>query len=279
MTSFTERLSPQAKQQYELFRRCHPMRMKLHEVRRSLDVGPTQTLLDVGAHNTMTSYYLRKLGGTWHSVIYNPAAGEVATELLHENVHLLKDQALPFEDKSFDVLVLLNFPTSDVSHEAVIAECHRVLKPDGRLVICVPHAKKWTLISPLRQLLSSGESNTHALDGYTETELFNALKDGFDVHGVRTYSRVFVEFVDVITRFVVSRYGSHTERDYAGVNRVYGVAQLFYAIAYQLDMLVFFTRGHCLIATAKRRAWRPRKTPVLSDGRSISEAVLTKTAD
>jgi hypothetical protein len=34
-----------------------------------------------------------------------------------------------------------------------------------------------------------------------------------------------------------------------------------------------------MIAMAKRRAWHPRKTPVLVDGRSISEAVLSKAAD
>jgi hypothetical protein len=52
-----------------------------------------------------------------------------------------------------------------------------------------------------------------------------------------------------------------------------------FGLAYQLDFLLFFSRGNYLIANAKRRAWLPRKTPVLSDGRSITEAVLSKIKD
>ena len=65
-------------------------------------------------------------------------------------------------------------------------------------------------------------------------------------------------------------------RSDAAVMRMYSVAGIFYVLAAQLDMLLFFTRGHYLIAHAKRRAWRPRKTPVQSDGRTITEAVLSR---
>ena len=41
--------------------------------------------------------------------------------------------------------------------------------------------------------------------GYTESALFNILKDGFDVHHVRSYSRFFVEFVDAWVRYSMDR--------------------------------------------------------------------------
>jgi hypothetical protein len=59
------------------------------------------------------------------------------------------------------------------------------------------------------------------------------------------------------------------------IMRVYSLSAPFFLVAAQLDMLLFFTRGHRLIASAQRRAWLPRKTPILSDGRTISEAVLS----
>jgi hypothetical protein len=45
-------------------------------------------------------------------------------------------------------------------------------------------------------------------------------------------------------------------------------------IAAQLDLLLFFTRGYHLVAIAQRKIWRPRRTPVLKDGRSIADATL-----
>ncbi|MGQ9663098.1 MAG: hypothetical protein ACUVWX_12290 [Kiritimatiellia bacterium] len=51
---------------------------------------------------------------------------------------------------------------------------------------------------------------------------------------------------------------------------------VLYTLAYQLDLLLFFTRGYYMVASAKRRAWRPRTAPVLSDGRSLSEVVLVR---
>jgi hypothetical protein len=51
---------------------------------------------------------------------------------------------------------------------------------------------------------------------------------------------------------------------------------ILYRLFYQLDLLLFFTKGHRMLAVAHRRAWRRRDTPVLVDGRTLSEAVLSK---
>ena len=59
--------------------------------------------------------------------------------------------------------------------------------------------------------------------------------------------------------------------------RVLSIGGFFYKIAEQFDMLLLFNRGHRLVAVGKRRGWRPRDAPILVDGRSISEAVLSRT--
>jgi hypothetical protein len=56
--------------------------------------------------------------------------------------------------------------------------------------------------------------------------------------------------------------------------RFHAAAGVFYWIAFQLDALLLMTRGYRMIAVARRRDWRSREAPILSDGRSISEAVL-----
>jgi hypothetical protein len=46
-------------------------------------------------------------------------------------------------------------------------------------------------------------------------------------------------------------------------------------LAQGLDMLLFLARGSCLVCRARRRSfWRPRKSPVLLDGRSIADATI-----
>jgi hypothetical protein len=115
--------------------------------------------------------------------------------------------------------------------------------------------------------------------GYSESELFNILKHGFDVHNMRTYCRFFVELTDTFVRASCANAIESDPNSDKSLRRIYSIAYLPYRLAFQFDMLSFLSRGYNLIATAKRRAWRPRNTPVLVDGRSISEAVLHKAAN
>ncbi len=88
---------------------------------------------------------------------------------------------------------------------------------------------------------------------------------------MRSSSRFFIELVDTIACGIANK---RQERDTAAQMQLYKILSPFYWIAYQLDLLIFLARGHRLIASAKRHAWRSRDAPILSDGRSISEAVL-----
>ena len=166
------------------------------------------------------------------------------------------------------------------SDDAFIEECHRVLKTDGRLVLNASYIKDWSLINLLRTVFGlTPEKRGKIRPGYSESDLFRILKNGFDVHNIRSYSRFFLELIDTIVQFLAGRSGKGAEAPEKKRMRVYSLFGPLYWLAFQLDMLLFFTKGHHLIALAKRRAWRPRNAPVLVDGRSISEAVLTKPAD
>ncbi len=197
--------------------------------------------------------------------------------------------ALPFEDGSFErVLVLDHLEWVDDDY-AFMAEVHRVLKPAGLLFVDTEHRKRWTLWRPVRRLFGVEERPALRLrDGYTGTGLFDILKDGFDVQETRTYSRFFMEGTDTFTRLAVGALlgaersdaadkEGESDSDDAVRQRLYtiqSIAYPFYVLAEKLDWLMFFTRGYRLMAVARRRLWRPRRAPVLRDGRSIVDATL-----
>ena len=274
-------MSPVVAEQYFMFKKSLLLRAELQEIVRV--VGSTEGLvcLEIGSPNPFFSYRLRKLGGQWHTAIINNNALQAFTELLGENVYVVPDLKMPFKKKIFDVIVIIDLLEFVKNDESFIEECHGLLKSDGRLVVNVIKPKSWSLLNPLRTILGLASENTGRYRaGYTESRLFNILKHGFDVSVMRSYSKWFTEFVDLLVQFSLMRIEAKKHVDSAErKKRVMKLASIFYWVAYQLDMFLFFTKGFRLVASAKRRAWRPRNAPVLIDGRSISEVVLTKAAD
>ena len=215
--------------------------------------------------SSILSYQLRKQGGDWQTLAWRAGALEAVEPILGENVHQYQAPGFPFENKAFDVVVVVDCLEKAASDEAFIEECHRVLKPDGRLILSVTHLKPLSLVTWLRTLAGSpAESSGLARRGYGEPQLFRILKNGFDVMHVRSYQRLFVELIDIMTRRMRGqRVGVAANRS---IGRLYSAMYPLYRLAYQFDMLLLFTRGFRLIATAKRRVWIPRSAPVLVDG-------------
>ena len=275
MTKSDKTEPTEAEMHLHLFRKSLPLRMKLHEIRRALGRTDGQTCLDIGMDNGIMSHHLRKGGGNWHSAVTRESVRASVQTIVGKNVHVLNGPTLPFEEGYFDAVVIVDFLKYVESDYAFIEECHRIMKSEGRLVVSVSRLKPWTLIKPLRKILGlSLEKEGQNVSGYSESGLFRILKHGFDVLNVYTYSRFFVEFVDAFITFFARRMTMEENRE-KGM-RLYSIAGPLYWIADQLDMCLFLTKGHRFVSSAKRRVWRPRKTPLLADGRSISEAVLSR---
>jgi spore maturation protein CgeB/SAM-dependent methyltransferase len=71
--------------------------------------------------------------------------GEVATLLEREGHRVVtadptRAGALPFDDESFDTVLLGDFLAEWTSHDRPLAEARRVLRPGGRLIVAVPYA-------------------------------------------------------------------------------------------------------------------------------------------
>lgn len=272
-----------------LFKKSILKQAKLHQLVSLLGSVSGQTCLDVGGDNGVISWNLRKLGGTWISVDTSEKAVESIRRLVGERVELITGSKLPFADGTFDTVVVIDMLEHLEADYQFVVECHRVLKPNGRLIFNVPHIKPWALLPPVRRMLGlTQERHGHVRPGYTDAQMFDLMKDGFDVQEARTYSRFFVEALDTLIQFAAARVSKDAQAGAKGVLideqdfrkmdkmfRFYSMLYPFFWLAAQLDRLLFFTKGYCLAGRAKRRRqWLPRKVPKLADGRSIAEAAL-----
>lgn len=243
-------------------------------------VGSTteKTCLDTGGINGVLSVSLRTLGGTWRTINMGKSNADIVRQVLGEEI--IDGDSYPWSvDKgSFDAVVVVDQLEFLQDVASFIAECHRVLTPSGCLIVVTPHAKRSGILGLLRKLFGLVEGDPHqARIGYTESELFDILKDGFDVMEVRSYSRFFVECVHTFVSLFVHAAKEDkvsATRTRERMDRIYTWSYPFYWIADKLDGLLFFTRGYTLIASAKRRIWRPRRNVLLADGRSIAEAAI-----
>lgn len=255
----------QAELDAHIFRKSVPMQVMLQEVARAMGDPDDRDCLVIGSTNAMLSYQLRRSGGSWKELVFDETTASNIHEIVGEAVPVYDGESLPFHAKSFDIVVVIGGVEAHAGDADFIQKCHHVMKPDGRLVVCVPREKTMSLVAGLCAMLGIDNS------GYTERHLFGILKNGFDVMQMRAFSRFFMESVDAAVYALARR---RQLRPPAGQLRLYTVAYVFYWLAYQLDLLIFFVRGHRLVASAKRRGWRSRDAPILVDGRSISEAVL-----
>ena len=228
---------------------------------------------------------IQKAGGTWECTTFVPGLPSALEEELMEGKQLDGDLILGWGDDSLDVVVVTDVLEHIEDHATFIGECHRVLKPTGRLVVDVPHWKRISMLGPIRGLLGlSAHWHGAARPGYSESLLFELLKDGFDAEEVMTYSRFWVQLVDTVAKLLTAVMGVGKDVESGNVNqelrglgkvqRAYGLTYPFGWLGSKLDVLIGFTKGYRLIIRARHRPWKPRRAPSLLDGRSIADAAI-----
>ena len=264
-----------AQSQLQIFKKALPQRIRLREIAQVVHSPKGKVCLEAGFDNGLMSRTLRKQGGTWQTLVRDPAVADDVSAMLEDKVSVFDGKTLPYPDKTFDTVVLSDLLEHVQDDNVIIAECHRILKPAALLIVDVRHAKRWSTIKALEAALGlSPQRMELAREGYSESHLFRLLKGGFDVHALRSYSGVFTQLVDVLVQYRLNQYP--VESRTAQAVRLYSKAFPLYWIAFQLLDLFSFTKGYRLLACAKRHAWHSREPPVLIDGRSLPEVVLSR---
>ncbi len=275
--------------QEKLFKRSVRRQARLRRVKHLLGITSNQHCLEVTAGDGIISQQLRLDGGTWTTLVTNHDAQDSLAYFVKDGVQVLENGTINAPDHTFDAVVIIDALERVRDDYEFIRECHRVLKPDGRLVITA--ARKLAFCfggCPLRALLGqSWKRRGMERVGYTSHEFFNVLKDGFDVPETASYSSCCVEMPGLLCEAAANKRvgglynmpppNTDTEQFYhytkllAFGTLVYPLMWLFSKIDKSLS---FILPGHNIVAKTKRRVWRARRAPVLIDGRSIAEAAL-----
>jgi len=139
--------------EYRSYSSRHPLQR--HWIRRRLELikgflGGAERVLDVGSG----SNYLAATTPGFVALDSEPRKVRFLAHLKVEAKHS-DAQALPFEDGSFDGVVLSQVLPYVGDVNAVIKEAHRVLKPGGSLVVVVPDSRRlsWRILGSLYRLL------------------------------------------------------------------------------------------------------------------------------
>jgi SAM-dependent methyltransferase len=165
---------------------CEPQRRELFH---RLVGGPGRRVLDIGCRTgALTRAYAG--GNEIVGVDVDRTALAEAARLGIETVWADVEEGLPFEDESFDVVVLGELLEHVRFPERVLSDVRRVLRPGGTLVGSVPNS--YRLKSRLRFLL--GRPPEFA-DDPTHLHMF----------APRDLLRLLYEFADPKLRFVAGR--------------------------------------------------------------------------
>lgn len=223
-----------------------------------------KTCLDVGADNGVLSYLLRQRGGNWFSADLDAEIVQSIRRMVGDHVYQFDGGRTAFADDFFDVVVIIDFLEHIHADKLFAQELARVIKPDGILIVNVPHDKPHSPIRKLRLALGlSDAKHGHVRPGYTQKTLTDTLAPDFTVDVVHTYSRFFVELVDVGISFVFDRLSGGraskkgvviTGDDMRKHARKFKLYSLIYPVVWsmaQLDRLLFFTSGYSLILKAR----------------------------
>lgn len=238
----------------------HIIRAQSYKLKICLDIGFT--------HVGVSRYFRNKIGGFWMTVEPTSARSAMVADQLEEGtVFTLGPKGeLPFEDRQFDAVILGHGSlSSDPDRTArMIREAHRVLKTGGLLLLTVEARKRFGLANYMNR--NHPLSNTGGV--FSEGDIFQLLKGGFDVLTFRYSCRFWVQLVRqwADRRAEKGLYGGSS----FGLN-------FLYALAHILDAPLIWTRGYQMTVCGRRKGWREQGTKIKVKGVLVSDAILFDT--
>lgn len=256
---------------------------KLKRIKQATGKTLNLQCLEISEGDGTLSAQLRTLGGSWKTAVVSREAAQSIRYSLNETLTTLENEKLPFENDTFDRLVIVDALKWFENDYAFIHECHRVLKNDGWVIISENRRAPVSMVALLQHLLGlQPTARGTSRNGYKVHELFDKLKDGFDVPETFTYSNGLLETAGAFGR-IFQKNRNHSpywmvpeeisQTEFSRFKRLHTLATIAYPLLWLLSAFEFIP-GHKLLVRSRRRHWRPRLQPKLIDGRSIAEAAI-----
>lgn len=229
-------------------------------------LGPVEgkRCLDLGSDNGVVSLLLRRQGGSWASGDLTEETVDAIRGLVEKDVHLVREDRLPFADAEFDLVVVADM-IEHVEHEAAfVAELARILKPGARLVVNTPHTRNTALRRLRLRLGQTDDKHGHLRPGYTRVSLGALLGSSFEVVESRTYTKAFSETVDAAMQWGLESLGKKGSKKgvvvtggdlnrHAKLFTAYSVVFPFIWAFSRLDALLPWNDGYRLLLVATRK--------------------------
>ena len=251
-----------------LFRRSVLKQAKFRRIKSLLDEPSGRTNLDIGADNGVISYLLRQRGGRWYSADLDERAVESIRQLVQTDVYHLSGANTPFEDATFDQVVVVDYLEHIADDAGFARELLRIVKPGGIVIINVPHLKPNSLLNRVRHAIGlTDEWHGHVRPGYSADQLGALLGPSFTLDRSITYSRAFSELIDTVLNGLYVRMGQQngpvsrkgtviTRNDMRKHRKQFLLLSVLYPLLWsiaKLDALLWFQSGYKLIVRARRR--------------------------
>lgn len=280
--------NPQSDEAWQLgmFRKGLKKRLRLKALTKLL--GPLASrerclLLTCGDNNGAMNYFLRELGGQWSwADLEDHSIAEMAALLGDPVVHA-SENAIPFSDNEFDRIVVIDVHEHVDDPGMVSAELARILKPGGQMIITTPNGDETKLAVRIKNLVGmSKEAYGHKRIGLTADEIEVLMRgNGIRPRNTLWFSHFFTEMLELTINFMYVKvlrkdgdgqegqtHGHDHDDDHGHAEiapataeqlrkvktsyRIYSLIFPIYWVLSQLDHLVPFKEGYCVVVEGTR---------------------------
>lgn len=275
--------------QVRLFKKSVTRQATLRNLQRLLSPVDQKACLDIGGDHGVIPWMLRKHGGIWLSVDASEASvADMCVILGEDQVYQIEGAELPFEDQSFDTIVMIHHLETLRDDAGFIRDCHRCLKPGGELIFCVSLHKSFSTARGFGRLLGI-RPGRNVRTGYRQRDLYEITKDGFDMVETLSFGGTLVACIDKLLEkltgetlargYRINEEGMITDaqqlRRFAKAVNLHAVLYPLQKLFAGIDHLFAFTNNHHhIVVKARPRPWIKRNSVKLKDGRSIAEAAI-----
>ena len=261
--------------QLRLFQKTLKKKLRLKALVRHLGrVGAEERclLITCGDNNGAMNYYLRGLGGRWSWADLERKSLVEMSELLGEEVKLVAPDSLPYADRRFDRVVIIDVHEHLADPRPFSRESRRITADNGRLLITVPGGDRRKWVNRLKEAVGmTKEKYGHFREGYSRSEMKTLMREAqIQPQAESTFSGFFTELLELgintlyvrvlakksRTRVEEGTIAPATRDQVKAVEKtvkLYALVYPFFWLISRLDFLLFFTEGYVVVVEGKRQ--------------------------